>query len=31
MNTKELDGYLKFLSEKQTAVQESGLMLRIAI
>lgn len=24
MNTKELDGYLKFLSEKQTAVQESG-------
>ena len=24
MNTKELDGYLKFLSEKQTSVQESG-------
>lgn len=24
MNTKELDGYLKFLAEKQTAVQESG-------
>ena len=24
MNIKELDGYLKFLSEKQTAVQESG-------
>ena len=24
MNTKELDGYLKFISEKQTAVQESG-------
>lgn len=24
MNTKDLDGYLKFLSEKQTAVQESG-------
>ena len=24
MNTKELDGYLKFLSEKQNAVQECG-------